>query len=231
MLAFASDGIFAVSVDSSLTRIAAAPVSGEGVMRRDAVCVTPEAVFVASGTGNLLNIKGSRVEIIPAPVIAKAVGYSARFRELWLVDGEGGAVTLSADMRVAARTLFKVKRFDNDDMAVDSNGGLRALDSEDPPMVPIVWRRRVRDSRMAGCNTRLGRRVTWTLDSERAVDLKLSILADNGGSVQPIIELLANGPVNAPIAATFRAPARTYLTASISGIMRPPTRLLSVCFT
>ena len=128
---------------------------------------------------------------------------------------------------VSLRTDITVTRFVEPAMAVDSSGRLLNLADEDDRCETYVeWRRR----ELCEIRTQM-RKALWVLDSERATDLSLQVLADSGGASQRLLELTANGPVNAPIAASFRAPRRAFYTARLRGTLQSPSRLLQLTLT
>lgn len=225
LLAFATDGIYAVSIDSALTRLSATRICTDGIVRPDAVTASPDAVYVATASGRLLALTGTRTREVAAPVAPVALGWSATFSELLVLGADGRIAAIGADGRASMRSLFRAGRMVGTSMAVDSAGALRDLAVEDAGPVPVVWRRREPD---ADSGKSLWRRAVWMLDSERAIGLSLAILADGGGTPQRLIELTVNGPVNAPLTAAFRAPRRPYLTAELHGVLVAPARLLAV---
>lgn len=223
LLVFATDGIYAVSVDSGLTRISSTAVCGEGIARADAVAVAPAAVYAATSRGSLLSLTGTRVRAVASPLTPVAVVWSAPFGELWVMNADGRLAALTASGRASMRTLFRAVRFVEPAMAVGISGTLLDLADEEAAVMPIVWRRRVPDASGA-----LERRVIWTIDTARAAGLTLAVLADGGGTPQRVVELTVNGPVNAPLTARFRAPRRAFLTAAVHGLTAPPSRLVAV---
>lgn len=227
LLAFATDGIYAVSVDSTLTRLSAIRISGDGVSRRDAVTSSPEAVYVATARGALLKLKGTRTTPLATPLTPVALVWNGAFGgELLLLEAGGRLAAIDRNGRASLRTLFRAERLVEPAMAVDTLGALRRLDREEPTATEIVWHRRVADPGAA-----IERRVQWQLDSACADALRLRVLADGGGTPQRVLQLSVSGPVNAPVSARFRSPRRAYLTAEIRGSVKPPTRLVQLLIT
>ncbi len=227
LLAFTIDGIYAVSVDSAMRTISSSRLAPLGIERADAVAVSPEAIYVASISGTLLRLKGTRIETLKMPLTPKAVCRNMRNGELWVAPEAGSPWVLNDSGGVSLRTDITVTRFIEPAMAVDSSGRLRNLAEEDTEGETYVeWRRR------EICEIREQmRKALWVIDAERASDLSLQILADSGGAPQRLLELTANGLINTPIAASFRAPRRAFYTARLRGTLRSPSRLLQLTVT
>ncbi|MCM1309858.1 MAG: hypothetical protein NC301_02390 [Bacteroides sp.] len=220
LLAFATDGVYAVSVDSSMTRIAASLICSEGVSRSDAVGVAPDCIYFATSTGNLLRLKGSRVEPQNLPLVAEAVCWSAPYGELWVMIKGGPLYAMTADKLLTRRSIITADRFVEPAMAVDYQGVLRNLAEEESVAVAVKWCRRMEfDSKGKE------HRVAWHIDAQNSVSLLLGISLDCGGAPQRALQLSVDGPINAPLTATFRAPRRSHLTASLAGLLQPPARL------
>lgn len=227
LLAFTIDGIYAVSIDSTMRTISSSRLAPLGIERADAVTVSPEALYVASISGTLLRLKGTRIEPLKVPITPKAVCRNILNGELWVAPEMGCPIVLNDSGGVCLRTDITVSRFIEPAMAVDSAGRLRNIAEEDTSTETYVeWRRR------EICEVREQmRKALWVLDAERAFDFTLQILADSGGAPQRLLELTANGPINAPIAASFQAPRRAFYTAKLRGTLRNPSRLLQVTLT
>lgn len=227
LLAFTVDGIYAVSIDSSMRTISSSRLAPLGIERADAVSVSPEAIYVASISGNLLRLKGTRIETLKIPITPKAVCRNVRNGELWVAPGLGCPMVMNDSGGVSLRTDITIDRFIEPAMAVDSSGRLRNLADENPADdTYIEWRRR------EICEVREQmRKALWVIDAERASNLSLQVLADSGGAPQRLLELTANGPINAPVAASFRAPRRAFFTAKLRGSLRSPARLLQLTLT
>lgn len=224
LVVFASDGIYAVSVDSRLQTLSSSLLSEEGVGRADAVAVTASGIYVATASGLLLRLKGSKAERVEVPMALAALGWNPRPGELWLLDAEGGVGILDSRGRFARRRGMAPVSFPAPGYAVDAAGNLRDLGRELTLSPAVRWRRRVDDPFAAAGR----RRAVWKIDSPRAVVLALSLAADSGGGAQRMLALSLLGPVNAPVAASFIAPARTYLTLEINGTAQTGSRFLAV---
>lgn len=224
LLAFGIDGIYSVSVSGALTSITASRISMLGIERPDAVATSTKGVYVASIAGTLHRIKGSRIETLKVPLAPKALCYNEPLGELWVAPEVGNPWVLNESSGVSLRTDVSVSHFIEPSMAVDTLGRLRNLAIEDFSTETFVkWRCR------EICEVRYPlRRALWVLDSQRASELSLQLLCDSGGSPQRLIELTANGPINAPISAMFKSPRRAFYSVCISGYMRHPSRLLQV---
>lgn len=220
LLAFATDGIYAVSVDSALARISATQVGTDGISRRDAVTAAPEAIYAATSSGRLLQLKGTRSTALASPLIPVALTWNGAHGELILLEAGGCLAAMDGNGHSSLRTFFRSERLLEPAMAVDTLGSLRRLDREEASETEIVWRRRTSDPTAA-----ISRRAEWTIDSAEARSLALTLLADGGGTPQRVLQLSVNGPVNAPVSARFRSPRRAWLTAEIRGRLAPPSRL------
>lgn len=223
LLAFSTEGVYAVSVDGALTTIAATPICGEGISRSDAISVAPDAIFMATASGFLLRLKGARVERMPLPVSVSALCWNSTYGELWLRSNDDRIFVLGSDGSLGVRSVISIERFVEPAMAVDLRGVLHSLAVEDAVAVMIKWQRRVNDT-----GNDLERSARWLLDAENSIALTLALMADNGGTPQRIITHEINGPINAPFTAWFRAPVRIGFTASIHGIVKPPAHFRSV---
>lgn len=210
ILAFAADGVYAVSVDRALSTISASLILPCGISRADAVAVSPEAIFCCSA-GSLFRLRGSRCETLVAPIPPIALGWCNSFGELWLIDGEGRCATLSSAGLCSLRSDLVPSGFISDSLAVDAAGALRDLNREAATLTQIEWCRR--EPFVVGSGS-----VAWHLSAVQAVNVNLTLMADSGGVSQRITELTVNGAVNAPISTRFVAPRREYLAAKVSGL-------------
>lgn len=226
LLAFATDGIYALSVDGALKRISSTRICAEGIARADAVAVSSGAVYCVGARGSVLSLRGSKVSEIASPLAHPvAAGWCGRHEELILLGAGGMMAAVDREGRASMRTLFRAERLVEPSMAVDSMGALRNLDNEEAEAeVGVVRRCRERMADRAGVR----RRAVWLLDAARVAALKLTLKADGGGSPQRVLELTVDGSVNAPVEADFACPRRAYLTAEVSGRLTAPARLLSV---
>lgn len=220
LLAFSTDGIYSVSIDSKMQTISSSLLLQRGIARADAVAITPTAVYVADKGGALLRLRGSKVETVTAPIAPVAIGWSNRFLELWLIDSNGAAATIDSNGRVSLRTDVALASFVNSSMAVDSAGALRNLDSETECEMTVEWCQRTPIDWRAGTHN-----VEWHIDSAKAENLTLTLLCDSGGTPQRVLELVVNGEINAPICARFRAPRRRWLTVCVKGSLTHSSRL------
>lgn len=224
LLAFATDGVYAVSVDGPLLKISSTRVCAEGIARADAVTASPHAVYAVTSNGSLLAFTGSKVRSVASPVASPiAVTWCGRYGELIVLGSGGVMAAIDREQRASLRTLFRAERLVDPGMAVDSTGALRDLADEADAPVVVKWQRR--EPMRAGA---LRRRVTWVIDTAAAAGLTLTLLADGGGSPQRIIELNVDGAVNSPLEAVCSCPRRRYVTAALRGTLTPPARLLAL---
>lgn len=184
---------------------------------------TSDAIFCATASGLLLRIRGSRVERRACPVEAVALSWVAPQSELLVLDSSGRMLAIDSGGGVSVRSLTAVHSFVEPAMAVTAAGTLVDFSRERQIAVPVVWRRRVVTPKRA---KNLWHTATFLIDTLRAINLGLTISADSGGGSQRLLDLLVNGPVNAPLRVRFRAPSRPYLSCSLNGLMQPPARLL-----
>lgn len=219
-LAFTTSGIYAVSIDSSLKSLSAAPVSPESIVRPDGVAVGPEAVYCATARGKLLKLTGSRVEEVSFPATAAALGWASRFSELWVSDKEGRILVAGSDGSVCGRTVANISGFLEQGFAMTADGHTVSLNDEEAAEIAVC--RQIRELETA---KEIMRREEFMIDSEKATDLKITISADDGGGVHRLLELNVSGPINAPLGVVYRAPRRTYGTLEISGRLAAGSRL------
>lgn len=226
LLAFATDGIYSVSVDSKLLNATSTCVNYFGVPSSEAVAVTPTAVYVANQIGQLLRIVGSRCSMVPFPSEVARLAWNGDRAELWAINPMGAAFVMDADGGVALRSNVYVDRVVGQRMIVDTFGALRTLRVEEPQPVNVNWTCR-REDRFRN-RVRLAR---WKIDAAKASNLMLRLWADNGGASQRLLELKVDGIINAPISASVICPTRAYFTAQIHGTLTPPARLnsLEIC--
>lgn len=219
-LAFTTSGIYAVSIDSSLKSLSAAPISPESIARPDAVAIGAEAVFCATARGKLLKLTGSRVKEITFPATAASLGWSSRFSELWVSDKDGAILVLGPDGSVCRRRVANVSGFLEQGFALTDEGHTVSLNDEEAAETAVC--RRIRELESAG---KIIRREEFMIDSEKATDLKITISADNGGDSRRLLELSVSGPINAPLGVVYRTPRRAYRTLEISGRLAAGSRL------
>ncbi len=220
-LAFTTAGIYAVSIDSALRSLSAAPVSPESIARADAVAIGPESIFCATAAGKLLKLTGSRTKEITFPSAAACLGYSARYSELWVADSQGRVLVLGTDGSMSARTVVNsVSGFPEQGLASTAGGQTVSLNDEEAAEVAVCLRVRKPDSA-----TQLMRREEFIIDSEKATALKIAISGDGGGQARQLVAITASGPVNAPLRVVYRAPRRAYQTLEISGRLAAESRL------
>lgn len=223
LLVFATDGIYAVSVDGRLQTVSSACVcDGAGISRPDGVVATPSALYVATSAGRLLRVRGARVEPVDVPFEAVAVGRGDVRDELWIQGRDGRVFVLDGRGRLSMRSTVAVRRFvGGGGFAVDTAGALRDLGREEAAEVAVGWCRRFVAPAAGG----RARRVEWRLDSAGVTNLDLSLSVDSGGGRQRVVALRVNGAVNAPVGADLRLARRPWLTAQLGGIVAPATRL------
>lgn len=223
LLVFATDGIYAVSVDGRLQTVSSACVcDGAGISRPDGVVATPSALYVATSAGRLLRVRGARVERVDVACAAVAVGRGDVCDELWILGRDGRVFVLDGRGRLSMRSTVAVRRFvGGGGFAVDTAGALRDLGREEASEVAVGWCRRF----VAPAASGRARRVEWRLDSAGVTNLDLSLSVDSGGGRQRVVALRVNGAVNAPVSADLRLARRPWLTAQLGGVVAPATRL------
>lgn len=223
LLVFATDGIYAVSVDGRLQTVSSACVcDGAGISRPDGVVAAPSALYVATSAGRLLRVRGVRVERVDVPFEAVAVGRGDVCDELWILGRDGRVFVLDGRGRLSMRSTVAVRRFvGGGGFAVDTAGALRDLGREEAAEVAVGWCRRFVAPAAGG----RARRVEWRLDSAGVTNLDLSLSVDSGGGRQRVVALRVNGAVNAPVSADLRLARRPWLTAQLGGVVAPATRL------
>lgn len=222
LLAFATDGIYGVSVDRSLGIITSTLLHQWGVERSDAVAVTPSAVYAATQRGMVLRLRGSRAEVTEMPFAAVALTYVAESGELWILGADGSLATMDGQGRCTLRTDLSVRRFVAPGVAIDTSNAARALGREGREAVEVGWCR--------GADMSVGGmlRCRWRLASPMVSGLRLRLLAHSGGASQRLLELRVDGKVNAPVSAVFASPRRLRIIAELRGTASAGTRLLSV---
>lgn len=222
LLLIATDGIYGVSIDRTLKVITSTLLHSAGIERADAVAVTPSAVYVATAEGALLRLRGSRAEQMESPLLPVAVTYVMLTGELWILGADGRAATIDRRGRCSLRSDVSPTRFVSPGYAIDRANAVRALAREGGEAEAVEW------CGTAECPVGGFHRCSWRIESPGVTDLRLQLLADSGGAPQRLLELTANGPVNAPLEARFASPRRLRLTARIHGRLARSSRLVSV---
>lgn len=219
-LVFTTAGIYALSIDSALKSMSAAPVSTEGIVRRDAVVQAADAIYCATASGTLLRLTGSRAQKVGFPLRPVALGWSSRYEELWAIDDDEVLLVLHKDGRIAARDVAAVRGF-SDGGAFTSDGRLVSLNDELCGQTRIEWRKRE-----VSTDGGLWRTAQFNLDGDLVRNLRLVVGIDGGGASRTVLGLTVNGEINEPIVARYRAPKRAYRTVSVVGDVGSSTRLV-----
>jgi hypothetical protein len=228
LMAWATDGVYAVSIDRTLATVASTLLHSPGVERSDAVALATRCTYAVGADGVLLRWQGSNATALTLPAssaAAVAAMWCRATEELWVAHEDGAVTVLTANCaRCYRRTDLSggVARFVGE-YAVDGSGALLMPARErTATAVEVTWRRRVA---LAQWPQRCV--ATWLLDAA-AARLTLSLLRDGGGAPQRLLELRVDGPINAPIRAALRSPRRPYVTALISGALTAPARLAAL---
>lgn len=219
LLVFATDGIYAVSADRSLSVISSTLIHQHGISRPDAVAVSANAIYCATTSGQLLRIKGSTIaplELPFTPVALCSVG-----SELWVVTAEGNTLTINSAGGICRRTDCAAVSFSTGlhPLAVDTAGALRDLAYELPLPTAVEYR--------APLSEPLPRHAlaAWHISSPLATDLRLSLHAHSGATPVPVVTLKVQGQINAPIRARVLAPCRPYATLTLAGSLAPTSKI------
>lgn len=211
LLVFAADGVYAVSIDRSLSLITSSLIYPEGVPGADAVARHVNSIFFCTNSGALMNLKGVNCSRLEAPFAVRALAVSKKHSELWLASASGLTATVNPQGKASFRTDLTAIAFHPGQLATDATGALRDLDNEvAPAATDIEWRRRTENPVRSAM-------TEWLLDSPMFTEMRLSLDADGGGAPQTLMSLTLNGPLNAPLRARLIAPPRPYLTVEIKG--------------
>ncbi len=225
LLVFAEDGVYAVSIDRTLRAISSQQIHGCGVSGPEAVAQAFDAIYFADSRGELLRLKGSRLEALTAPFAVASVGFSSAFAELWIAStaGRETATVALPSMKCTLRTDLHAARFEADGLAVDTAGALRDLHRELEKPSHVEWTRRL-EADFGSCE------AEWMLDSEHVQGLELTLAADGGGAVQPVNRLRLNGQINAPLRVKIYSPQRPYVSIGFAGLVAPGSRFVQIKF-
>jgi hypothetical protein len=229
LMAWAADGVYAVSIDRALSTIASTLLRSPGVERSDAVTLGTRCSYAVDSDGILLRWQGSNATSLPLPhgsAKTVAVMWCRATEELWVAHQDGAVTVLTSDCtRCYRRTDLNgggVTRFVGEYAVDGTNALLMPARERTAREVAVTWRRRSEVSKWTQRDM-----VTWLLDAA-AARLTLALLLDGGGAVQRLLQLRVDGAINAPIRAAVRAPRRPYLTILVSGTLTAPARLSAV---
>lgn len=225
LLVFADDGVYAVSIDRSLQTISSQQIHGCGVSGPESVARAFDAIYFADSRGELLKLKGSKIESISLPFAVSSVGFSSAHSELWITSpGARHTATIALpSMKCTLRTDLHATRFESDGLAVDSAGALRDLHREAERNCLVEWMRRIETDFKSG-------EITWQIDSAMVQGLDLTLAADGGGAPQRVNQLIVSGRINAPLRAKIYSPQRPYLSVSFRGVVAPESRFRQIKF-
>ncbi|MDE6535092.1 MAG: hypothetical protein K2K82_03680 [Muribaculaceae bacterium] len=225
LLVFATDGVYAVSIDRTLRVISSQQIHGCGVSGPESVARAFDAIYFADSRGELLRLKGSKIEYMQAPFAVASVGFSSAFSELWISStaGQQTASIALPSMKCTLRSDLHAVRFEADGLAVDTSGALRDLHRETARNCLVEWTRRI-ETDFQTCE------ATWQIDSAMVQGLELTLATDGGGAPQRVNQLRINGRINAPLRLKIYSPARPYVTVSFRGIVSPDSRFRKIKF-
>ncbi len=224
LLVFATDGVYAVSIDRTLKVISSQMLHSEGVDGPQAVAAASDGIYFATRGGLLMRIRGSAVSELGVAMKVSSVAYAGSEGELWLCNGTQTATLNLAARKMTFRTDLHATRFDPESaLATDSAGALRDLLREEPKVTAVRWRRRLDEPFAGGL-------VEWRIDSARISGLELILMVDGGGSPQRINAMSLSGRLNAPFRVKVFSPARPYLTVCFSGVVDPQSRFTGMKF-
>lgn len=229
LMAWATDGIYSVSIKADLTSINACRLHSPGVDRPDAVALTPECIYSALSSGTLLRFVGAKVSTVDIRRKVEAVGWNQAERELWLASDGGVPIIITASGKVYQRTPLRVSRFCGSDAGVlrliDSGGTLlNASDEMRPELVNVFWSASLRRQLPHSFQVR------WDLDAEQT-ELNLSIMASNGGDPVTVCSHTLCNQINAPFTAQCYSPARELHTFQVTGTLTAPATLRTISLT
>lgn len=230
LLAYATDGIYTLSVNSARTSIGATRLHPVGVTRPDAVASTPWAIYAATSEGALIALSGNRVTPVARAGTAAAVGYEPVEHELWVkpMDScEPIVIPLPAANGYYRRSVPLIDSFAGiGDIlsATDTSGQRYNLSATAPSDGPIPVEYTARWSTGLPPGTRL-RQVLLTMQSARA-DMDVALLTDSGTGLTNgylIVSHCIAGPVNAPIRSPVPLRPLDWLTLRLSATCHPDT--------
>lgn len=227
LLAFAADGVYAVSIDRSLTSISSSLIHRGGVSSPSAVVAAIDAIYFATPGGSLLRLRGTALSSLHIPFPVASLAFVETTGELWMTASDSSATTATLNLaseRICVRTDIHALRFDPESaLAVDSAGALRDLRSETPKAVSVQWTRRIATDFSSSM-------VEWRIDSPLISGLELTLAVDGGGRLQRVNSMKLNGRLNAPLRFRVISPTRPYLSVIFNGTVDPSTRFSGIKF-
>lgn len=224
LYAFTGEGICAVAINSQRTRLSSNVIDRRRVVRGDAVAVTPSRVY-ALASGSLVAVAGSRSETIAARGGYVSLGWNGVMGELWCARDDG-SVEIRADGGVYRRDLTADALYEMSDgsLLVAADGCLLDAADEVAGDTAVAWSERLPAGRAPARLTA----VAWRLYASQA-DVALSVKGDRGGNTPlTIVRFDVKGEINSQVGGRVYAPARRYITLSVSGRVSADARFESV---
>lgn len=215
---FSEDGIRLLSFDNSHHCTASTLISRRTASRRELVAVSADGLVFVDRNGELCRYFGSKVVATGVVVPhAASAGYSLRFDEAWVSDGQQVTV-VTADNRVYHRPL--VLSGLHGSMAVKGTS-IRSIDSETERQTDVT----LRTGQISTGGFRLWR-VVWDTVADYA-DLRLSVYAENGRTChgERISTLHASGILSAPLPQRIVATAARTFRLEMTGSLPSGTRI------
>lgn len=109
LMVWATDGVYALSVERTLTAAGSSMIYDVGVGRPDAVTTAADTAYAALTDGRLIRLSATKVTDIALPVRAQAVGWCDTRRELWVIDSAGTPCVVTASGGIYFRKPGKVR--------------------------------------------------------------------------------------------------------------------------
>ncbi len=222
---FSTAGIYALAVTRSRSLASCQMLDCRPVVAHDAVTVMPTGVAAIAGR-DVVRISASRVETLLRNTDYRAIGYNSAFDELLCLRTDSTLLIRDLSSGYCYTRNISPTSFYYDGIlhAICADAMLDLSEESPTENVGVEWLHRF----MLANGIKHISGIAWRLFATDT-SLTMSLRGDRGGNTPlPLLDLNANGMVNAPIATRVIAPPRRYLTLQLAGTVAPDFTFESV---